>query len=393
MDNSMQKAKSPRDLRLDLFRGIAMLIIFIAHVPGNSWNGMIPARFGFSNATEMFVFGSGFASALAFGSIFLRQGMAVGILRILHRCWQVYWAHIGLSLAVIALYFWANKRWPDIGYLQGQGLSPLLTHPTEALYAMMLLVWQADYLDILPMYLVILALVPVMMQLSRVHVLAPLVVSALIYLASLAGWLQLVGNPWNPRDWYFNPFSWQLIFFIGFSFARGWLPPVTLRDWRFVLPAAAMMIVAAPISFWGTQMLFPELADLHGRLLPADWQQTYLHPLRLMHFAAFAYLVLSIVEPWRARIGTGWTKPLIMVGQQSLAVFLASMFLARAAGIFLDQVGRDFGWTSLINVLGLGAIFGVAWLVGWIKSDPWRKLAPVSPDTTMALPTQTLTRP
>jgi hypothetical protein len=112
-----------------------------------------------------------------------------------------------------------------------------------------------------------------------------------------------------------------------------------------------------------------------------------------MHFAAFAYLVLSIVEPWRARIGTGWTKPLIMVGQQSLAVFLASMFLARAAGIFLDQVGRDFGWTSLINVLGLGAIFGVAWLVGWIKSDPWRKLVPVSSDATMALPTQTLTRP
>jgi hypothetical protein len=371
----MQKAKSQRDLRLDLFRGIAMLIIFIAHVPGNSWNGMIPARFGFSNATEMFVFGSGFASALAFGGIFLRQGMAVGIMRILHRCWQVYWAHIGLSLAVIALYLWANQKWPEIGYLGSQGLAPIMQHPKEALLGLMTLVWQADYLDILPMYLVILALVPVMMSLSQLHRFAPLGVSALIYFVSLNGWLQLNGNPWEPRDWYFNPFSWQFIFFIGFSFGRGWLPALPLRDRRILIPAVAVMAIAAPISFWGTHMLLPALADLHGWLLPADWQQTYLHPLRLLHFFAFAYCVLSLVEPWRKHIGESWTRPLITVGQQSLAVFLASMFLARVGGIVLDQVGRGFGWTSIVNVLGLAAIFAVAWLVSWIKSDPWRKAA------------------
>ena len=93
---AIEAPKRRRDLRLDFFRGIAMLIIFIAHVPGNLWTRYIPARFGPSDATEMFVFCSGFASAIAFGGVFLRSGFAVGVLRVLFRSWQIYWAHIAL---------------------------------------------------------------------------------------------------------------------------------------------------------------------------------------------------------------------------------------------------------------------------------------------------------
>ena len=101
----------PRDTRLDFFRGLAMFIIFIAHLPLNPWNDWIPARFGPSDATEMFVFCSGFASAIAFGGSFLRHGFAIGTLRILHRCWQVYWSHLGLFLTVAAIACWARGGW------------------------------------------------------------------------------------------------------------------------------------------------------------------------------------------------------------------------------------------------------------------------------------------
>ena len=63
-----------RDPRLDFFRGIGMFIILIAHITDNPWTLWIPARFGFSDATEMFVFCSGMASALAFGVVFRRAG-------------------------------------------------------------------------------------------------------------------------------------------------------------------------------------------------------------------------------------------------------------------------------------------------------------------------------
>ena len=95
-------APRSRDPRLDFFRGVTMFIILIAHVPNNWLALWIPARFGFSDATEVFVFCSGMASALAFGRVFRERGMVMGTARVGYRVWQVYWAHVGLFLAVTA---------------------------------------------------------------------------------------------------------------------------------------------------------------------------------------------------------------------------------------------------------------------------------------------------
>ncbi len=360
-----------RDLRLDFFRGLAMLIIFIAHVPGNSWNGFIPARFGFSNATEMFVFGSGFASALAFGSVFVRRGWWLGLARILHRCWQVYWAHIGLFLVITALYMLAESTWPEVGYLRNQGLNPLVDDPARAFVAMVTLRWQADYLDILPMYLVILALVPLMMLARRLHAGAPFALSIALYVAAWEAGLTFTANPWSGRVWYFDPFAWQLIFFAGFAFGARWLPGVRLRQPVLVWLAGGYLAVSAVISFWGFHRLYPALEALQVWLLPPDTQQANLHPLRILHFLALAYVTLSIVEPFRARIGTGWSQPIVRVGQQSLATFLTSLFLARAAGIALDYAGRDEAIVALVNAAGLASVVVVAYIVAWFKSSPW----------------------
>src|SRR3954466_16220682 len=103
MPRPASDAKRPRDSRLDVFRGVGMFIILIAHIPGNVWADWIPARFGFSDASEIFVFCSGVASALAFGRLFESAGWTLGTARILHRVWQVYWAHIGVFIAIVAM--------------------------------------------------------------------------------------------------------------------------------------------------------------------------------------------------------------------------------------------------------------------------------------------------
>ena len=86
-----------------------MFIILIAHTPSNPWTLWIPARFGFSDATEMFVFCSGMASALAFGAVFDRAGWLMGTARVAHRVWQVYWVHLGVFLT-LALMLALNRR-------------------------------------------------------------------------------------------------------------------------------------------------------------------------------------------------------------------------------------------------------------------------------------------
>lgn len=365
--------RRPRDERLDVFRGLTMLIIFVAHWPQNSWNGFIPARFGFSSGAELFVFCSGLASALAFGSVFLRRGLWLGSARILLRIWQVYWAQIGLVLALIALAALLDAGF-GLNTLAAQ-FGPLLADPGTALLGLATLSWQPDYLDILPIYLVILALVPLVMALRRLHAALPFLLVGLLYGLVWTRGLNLPGNPWNGAGWFLNPFAWQLIFFIGFFFGMGWLPAPRLRERRLMLAAGGFLLLSLPLSFWGILEHWPAAQALRDQLLPAG-EKSDLHLLRVVHFLALAYLVLSLIEPWRQRLDRGVGHLLILIGRQSLAAFLASVVLARLAGTAADMAGRAELAMLLLNLTGFAAILGVAVLVGWFKSAPWSGPAP-----------------
>jgi hypothetical protein len=361
-------AKRARDERLDFFRGLTMLIIFVAHLPQNSWNAFIPARFGFSSGAELFVFISGFASALAFGSVFARRGLVLGTARIAYRIWQVYWAQLGLVLAVIALAALIDRSFGMAELAEQFG--PLLSDPAGAILGLVTLSWQPDYLDILPMYLVILALVPVMMALHRLHSALPFALSGSLYLLVWTSSLNLTGNPWNGAGWFLNPFAWQLVFFIGFFFGMKWLPAPRLGDRRLMLACAAFLMLSVPLSFWGILEHWPVAQALRDLILPAS-EKSNLHLLRPLHFLALAYLVLSLIEPVRDRLDKGFGHLLILIGRQSLAAFLASVVLARLAGSIAELAGHSELVVAVLNLAGFSLILAAACLVGWFKRAPW----------------------
>jgi len=369
--------KRPRDERLDVFRGLTMLIIFVAHLPENSWNAFIPARFGFSSGAELFVFCSGIASALAFGSVFVRRGLLLGTARIAYRIWQVYWAQLGLVLALIGLAALLDRGFGLSGLTEQ--FPPLLSDPERALLGLVTLTWQPDYLDILPMYLVILALVPVMMALRRIHAALPFLLAGLLYALVWTEGLNLPGNPWNGAGWFLNPFAWQLVFFIGFFIGMKWLPVPRLGDPGLMLATAGFLILSVPLSFWGILEHWPAAQALRDLIVPAA-EKSNLHILRVLHFLALAYLVLSLIEPWRQRLDRGAGRLLILIGRQSLATFLASVVLARLAGTAADMLGRSESVVALLNLTGFALILAVAVAVGWFKSAPWAKPAP-KPET------------
>ena len=374
---STTPAKRSRDERLDLFRGLTMLIIFVAHLPDNSWNAWIPARFGFSSGAELFVFCSGIASALAFGGVFTRRGLWLGTARIAYRIWQVYWAQIGLVLALIALAATLDRIF-GLAEIARQ-FAPLLSDLEQALFGLVTLTWQPDYLDILPMYLVILALVPVMMLARHLHAALPLLTAAALYAMVWATGFNLSGNPWNGTGWFLNPFAWQLIFFIGFFIGMRWLPVPRLGDRRLMLAAAIFLLLSLPLSFWGILEHWPFAQAVRDLLIPAS-EKTDLHILRVLHFLALAYVVLSLIEPWRDRLDRGAGHLLILIGRQSLATFLASVVLSRLLGTIADMAGRGELLVALLNLAGFALILATALVVGWFKSTPWagpaRKPAP-----------------
>ncbi|MGE3289779.1 MAG: OpgC domain-containing protein [Geminicoccaceae bacterium] len=140
-----------------------MFIIPIAHVPWNSRANYIPARFGFSDATEIFVFCSGMASAIAFGWIFDAHGLLVGTGRILLRVWQIYWAHLAVFVVIAGLMVAAGVLPDDMTYVDALHRGPFSANPMAGVLGLVTLTYVPNYFDILPMYLVILTMVsPVM---------------------------------------------------------------------------------------------------------------------------------------------------------------------------------------------------------------------------------------
>ncbi len=367
-----------RDPRLDFFRGVGMFIILIAHITDNPWTLWIPARFGFSDATEMFVFCSGMASAVAFGTIFDRAGWLMGTLRIAHRIWQVYWVHLGVFFVTLALMVTLNATgaFPrdEVGALN---LYPFINNTGPNLLGLLTLTYVPNYFDILPMYLVILGLIPLIIALAKQHVGLAVLASLGLWAAAHAG-LNLPAELWftkpSDRTWFFNPFAWQLVFFAGFALMAGWLPAPPVRPWLIAL-AVAVVVLSVPFA-WHKIIGVSEFVRGWRKEWVVLFDKQDFGILRFVHFLALAYLAWVAVGPSGARLRhEGWVGSVIglisKVGQQSLAVFAMSMVLARVLGAVLDLSGGGMLAALVINLAGFAAIIGVAWLAAFFKSKPW----------------------
>lgn len=356
-----------RDPRLDFFRGAGMLIILIAHIPNNHWTLWIPARFGFSDATEMFVFLSGMASALAFGRLYDTKGPLAMTARVAARVWQIYWTHICVFLLIATMMIVAGNRPDGMSYAQSLNLLRFLDDPAPLLVGLLTLTYVPNYFDILPMYMVILTLLPVMLLLESRHRLAPLALMVLLWIAAQTHLLSLPAEPWTERPWFFNPFGWQLLFFLGFFLMRR----------TFVLPvgrpaiialALAVVILTIPFAWFRILNVSPFFHDAARFLLPLT-DKTSFGLLRLVHFLSLAVLALALVGPKGERLKGRAVDILRKVGQQSLAVFVTGMVTAQALGILLDHAGRNAATTALANLTGFAVLIACAYIVRWFKTS------------------------
>ena len=387
-----------RDLRLDFFRGIAMFIILMAHTPGNFLTNWIPARWGFSDATEIFVFCSGMASAIAFGRGYDTVGWRLATARVGFRVWQVYWAHVGLFFATLALTVALTDSGLGVRNYWGQlNLWPVfveseLWENPNILLSFMTLRYVPNYFDILPMYMIVLLLMPIVMALAKVN--KWLVGAFILGVWTLAqrSLLEQLGlsqfyigfpaEPWSDRPWFFNPFGWQLIFFTGFAFMRGWLPKPPVNK-GLILFAAFLVLANIPLSNIGVREFgFDWAKDIRILIKPLIDKSSF-GVLRYVHFLALAYLCWvaagdkgnNLLPRGKTALASVWAKCLaiiLKVGQQSLAVFVVSMFTACIMGFVMDIIGRATVTVLLVNLAAAAILVATASGAGWFKSQPWK---------------------
>jgi hypothetical protein len=377
-----------RDPRLDFFRGLAMFIILLAHIPINPWTLWIPARFGFSDATEIFVFCSGMASAYAFGSVFASRGLMLGTMRVVYRVWQVYWAHIGVFLISVCILVAIDiNGWGagDISYITRPYVVPFFDQTGQTLIGLLTLRYVPGLFDILPMYLVILAMIPVVMTAHGQGGTGAVVALVLCMwlLATLAGhpritentapWLgeggmalaarlsvlNLPGLPGRDVVWFFNPFAWQLIFFTGFAFGMGWLPAPPVSR-RLALIAAGVLVLSLPLAWhalhqpWALEpgtvaaAVQGSLSEALAHLAPLV-TKTWFGALRYVHFLALAYLAWLAVGPRGERLSAPLALREVTPSRRSLRLGLGGMaLLLTTPYAHIEVIARDLpaldGW-------------------------------------------------
>ncbi|WP_460452321.1 OpgC family protein [Alsobacter sp. SYSU BS001988] len=385
MSTGSEAARRARDPRLDFFRGLGMCIILIAHIPWNPWTNWIPARFGFSDAADMFVFCSGMASAIAFGAVFDRHGWWAGARRIVHRLWQVYWAHVCVVFVVLAVAVGIDQRLGVDHYVREELLlQPMLDAPGPRLLGLLTLRYVPNYFDILPMYLVILAMTPAAMLLASRDPLLAIGASVALWTGAQLGLLELTADAATGRPWFFNPFAWQMLFFTGFAFARGWLPPPP-RSGGLMLAALVAVAASAPFSCqrefacYAGFGAFPALGDAHDALGP--WiSKTQLGPLRYAHFLGTAYLAYLAVGEGGRRLSGAVAGALRRIGRQTLAVFLTGLVAAQVLGAALDVAGRSPIAVLAVNIAGQLILFGAALVVSAFKAPSGRARTKKAPE-------------
>jgi hypothetical protein len=375
----MPPAATERDLRLDLFRGLALWLIFLDHIPSNAVSWVTIRNYGFSDATEIFVLISGFTAAYVYGRAMREHGLIVAGARVLKRAWQIYVAHIFLFAIYLAEIGYVSQTFDNPLYTEEMGILNFLRHPDVTIMQAMLLKFKPVNMDVLPLYIILLVgFTPALWLLLRSPSLA-LGASALLYaLMWQFGW----NIPAYPDGyWVFNPFAWQLLFVFGAWCALGGAQRLSLWiNSRIVLAAAVCYLAFA--FFIAMTWYVPRLAVFVPRIVadtiyPID--KTNLDVLRITHFLSLAVVALWIVPRGWPGLKSPVFWPAIVCGQHSLETFCLGVFLSFAGHFIFTEISDRLLVQIAVSMAGIAIMVGTAWLLSWYKRVERRGPGPRPP--------------
>jgi hypothetical protein len=356
-----------RDARIDVIRGLALLIIFINHMPGNVLAGYTPHNFGFSDAADIFVLLAGVSATLAFGGIIEKRGLAIAGLRIGARLWTLYIAHIAMFIIVCGVVAAAVTRTQNPVYVEAINIQPFFNDTFSALVDALLLRYQPSYLDILPLYIVLLAAFPLIYCAARRS-------PALTLLASIALWQGAVGLGLNlpnvhAAGWFFNPFAWQVVFtcgvVLGLAVQRGVSVP-RLRWLDAVALGYVLLSLVAKVSS-GNPLGIAVLNDWFDSVqLGTD--KTNLAWSRLLHVLALAWLAIRWLPAGGALLRPAIGRGLAGVGRHALDVFCAGTVLSILGQIVLAETGFAILPQLLYSFAGITLLVGLGMFLTWYQS-------------------------
>ena len=359
-----------RENRIDLVRGISLLLIYVDHA-NVSFSETLQQSRGFSDAAELFVMMAGMSAALAYHPSSGRADFLTVAARTLKRSFKLYRIHLTLLLALATAVLLVPLPNHET-LVSNWSLRPLTDDPARFAFEAMLLRYLPAELDILPLYIVLIASVPLWFALTDRSPRLALAVSVFLWLSAGLFHVNLTDLSQPKGVWYFNPFSWQMVFLIGLlgglRVRRGLAPFPYVRP--LFLAALAICVLAVPanllVHFGG------HAAEAPLRLLISKTSEG---PMRLINALAIVYVVFNL-DALRRIEPTGWLRPIYAAGRNSLPIFVAGTILSDlVTALVIGSGGLKLPIELVVVFLGIVLQLWFALDRDRRKRDPSRRAA------------------
>ena len=370
-DLSLLLRKVERDLRLDFFRGIGLWMCFLDHVPHDVVSWLTLRNYGFSDAAEFFVFISGYLIGWIHAPI-VRGGLWVASAkRLWMRTGQLYIAHIMLFLIFTAQIARTARKFDNPMYENEMNVFNFLQHPDILIGQALTLRYKPVNLDVLPLYVSLVAISPLVMWLLIRRPNLTLAGSAILYVLSRYFDWNLPSYPAG-ATWYFNPFCWQLLFIVAMWCGAGGVDKIrSILQTKLVLALASAWLLFAFIIVmtWHApwlEALVPQW--MIKAIYPID--KTDLDMLRFTHFLALATIVTYFVPRNWSMLKTKWVDPLLVCGRHSLPIFCLGIFLSFSAHWILTQYSKGVFEQLFVSFMGMVIMTAAAYVLDRSKQVP-----------------------
>jgi len=386
-----REARMRRVPLLDGLRGYFLLFMLLTHLFGGAYAlvRVNHAELGFVQDAQGFVFLSGLLVGALYGRRMEKHGFSGPARQMWRRAFELYLWMIGLMLSVLVL----RSILPGAPAIWNEwlGLLPTGTTPVRAAAAAML--YQPTFFDILPQYILYLAVAPALLWLCITgRAIAVLAGSAMLWLAmqlglhlALADAINAVLGAWQDGLTLrvaFNPLAWQVLFFfamaLGALWAQGRVDVARILDPMRTTPAIIAAIVVAFFALWRLGFTFDLLPKVMMLRFWIFENRTEFSLVFLVNFVALAYLVAWVLVAGRdvasravrtasAILNGLFTLPFLrLLGRHSLHVYAWHVLVVYVAAWFDGHFGPygDLG-RSAIAIVCVAVLALPAAMIEW----------------------------
>ncbi len=347
---------------VDFWRGLALITIFINHVPGIYYERWTHRNIGLSDSAELFVFLAGWAMRYLSESRSENLTDKRLVMRLEARAFTIYCAQILIVMLAIAMLATAALVLKNPIILNWHNAAAIFTDPVPAHIGIALLSHQLGYFDILPLYVVLMAAAPIVVLIHRHASIILLPLSVLLWAAVLTFSINLPTWPVEGH-WFFNPLAWQLNFVLGFIMARPTGLGAWVRENRVKVRVFGAVVVAVGLAFaLANYRPHPLLVPQPIRFFIDD--KMYLSPLRLVHMLGLIALFGGSFY-YINKVSTGFTGFCATMGRNSLQVFCVGSLASLLGQIIRSAYQVSLLTDTLVVIMGVVLLYLTAWLNEW----------------------------